>query len=101
MSQLSEKDMSYIVAAIASFPEIDKAVLFGSRAKGSARPCSDLDIAIYGLGVTFSTLAKLHWLLEEESPMPYFVDVVDYGAISNVALREHIDRVGVVIFVRA
>jgi len=93
--------LSCISAAIASFPEIDKAVLFGSRAKGTAKPYSDLDIAVFGLGVTFSTIAKLHWLLEEESPMPYFFDIVDYGTISNAELKAHIDRVGATIFARA
>lgn len=32
--------------------------------------------------------------------MPYFFDIVDYGTISNVELKRHIDRVGVTIFRR-
>ena len=34
----------------------------------------------------------------EESLLPYFVDVVIYEHITNEALREHIDRVGISIY---
>jgi predicted nucleotidyltransferase len=101
IGELSERDLSCIVDAIASFPEIEKAILFGSRAKGTAKHYSDLDIAVYGQGVTLTTVAQLHWLLEEESPLPYLFDVVDYSSIGNEELKKHIDRVGIVIFTRA
>jgi len=98
---LGDKDLAYVVTTIAGFPEIDKAVLFGSRAKGTSKPSSDLDIAVFGRHVSFSTVSQLHWLLEEESPLPYFFDIVDYNTIGNLELRNHIDRVGIVIFERA
>ena len=36
----------------------------------------------------------------DESLLPYFVDVVVYANLENEALREHIDRVGVRIYVK-
>jgi uncharacterized protein len=30
----------------------------------------------------------------EELPIPYQVDIIDYSSIDNPALKEHIDRVG-------
>ncbi len=70
---LSESDMTYIIDVIRSMEEIDKAVIFGSRAKGNYNPGSDIDLAIYGEKVTFDTLATLRAMLEEQGPLPYFL----------------------------
>lgn len=45
---LTDQDLNYIIKTIAKFDEIEKAVLFSSRAKGNYKPGSDIDIAIYG-----------------------------------------------------
>lgn len=95
---MSEPDLDYIIKAIKKFPQIKKAVLFGSRAMGNYRPGSDVDIAIYGENVTFDTLSALHGMLEEDGPLPYFFDIVDYTHLDHLELKEHIDRVGKVIF---
>lgn len=95
---LKEFDIEYIVKAIMNFSEIKKAVIFGSRAKGNYKPGSDIDIAIYGEKITFDILAKLHSALEDESPMPYLFDVVDYTHSHHKELKEHIERVGKVIY---
>jgi hypothetical protein len=39
--------------------------------------------------------------MEEDSPMPYFFDIVDYTHLANNELKEHIDRIGKVIFTRS
>lgn len=70
---LKDFDLEYIGKVLKKFSEIDKAVAFGSRAKGNYKTGSDVDIAIYGEKITFDTLARLHSELEEESPMPYFL----------------------------
>ncbi|WP_227762237.1 nucleotidyltransferase family protein [Zhaonella formicivorans] len=97
---LTKEDMVFIVSAIGQFNEIKKAVIFGSRAKGNYKPGSDVDIAIFGDGITFDTLSRLHAILEEESPMPYFFDIVDYSHLTHTELKEHIERVGKIIFER-
>ncbi len=33
-----------------------------------------------------------------ETVLPYFVDIVVYGHIKNLALKEHIDRIGICIY---
>lgn len=95
---ISDSDLDYIVSAIAKFDEIERASIFGSRAKGTHKPGSDIDIAIYGDRVNFDTISKLHALLEDESPMPYRFDIVDYTHLSHENLKSHIDRIGVPIF---
>lgn len=95
---LKEEDLNYIVTEISKFSEIKKAVIFGSRAKGNYKPGSDIDIAIFGDEVNFYVLSKLHSLLEDESPMPYFFDILDYTHTINEEIKNHIDRVGIPIY---
>lgn len=100
MFGLKEQDITDIVAAIGNFAEIEKASIFGSRAKGTYKPGSDVDIAIFGDSITFDTVSRLHGALQDQSRMPYFFDIVDYSHLTNGALKEHIARVGMIIFDR-
>lgn len=91
---LTEQQLAILDKACAHYPEIESYVIFGSRAKGNYKSGSDIDIALKGAGVTHRTLAALHSDLEDTT-LPYFVDIVAYNYISNTALKEHIDRVGI------
>jgi uncharacterized protein len=95
---LRDSDLSCIVSAIRQFEEITAAVLFGSRAKGNYQTGSDVDLAIVGDRITYSTVNQLSGWLNEESPLPYYFDIVHYNTLSDAPVREHIDRVGIVIF---
>lgn len=97
---LTDSDLNYIVDTIKGIEEIEKAVIFGSRAKGNYNPGSDVDIAIYGEQITFDTLSYLHSRLEEQGPLPFFFDIVDYSHLEHQELKEHIEKVGKVIFDR-
>lgn len=95
---LKTADLEYIILAIKSFTEIEKAVIFGSRAKGTYKTGSDIDIAIFGDGVSFTTISKLHSQLEDKSSMPYLFDIVDYTHNLHKELKEHIDQMGKLIY---
>ncbi len=97
---LLKSDLTLISSAAKQLPEIDQVILFGSRAKGSYKPGSDVDLAIKGKKLAYESAIRLASLLNEETPMPYFFDVINYDAITEPQLLEHIDRVGVVIFKR-
>ena len=51
MFGLIERDIEYIVKAMKKFNEIEKAIVFGSRAMGNYKKGSDVDIAIIGDGI--------------------------------------------------
>jgi len=97
---LRDSDLTCITDAVCQIEEIDECILFGSRAKGNYKRGSDVDLSIKGDRITFSTVSRLFGWLNEESPMPYFFDVVQYETISNPKLIEHIDRVGIPLFTR-
>ncbi len=90
---LSENDIKQISSAIKLFPEIKEVILFGSRAIGSYKPASDIDLALKG-EITLDTISGLKTLLDEGIPLPYMFDLVDYNK-SGKELKEHIDTYGV------
>ena len=97
---LSKQDLNEISDILKSFPEIEEAVLFGSRAKDNYKAGSDVDIAIKGRAIEQACISDLSYILNEESSLPYFFDIVHYDVISERELVEHIDRVGRQIYVR-
>lgn len=95
---LTTTDLEAIRSALAMVPGISRAVLFGSRALGRQKPGSDVDIALYGPGINFDSVAKLNWLLNEEGSLPYRFDVVDAEHLKHRELADHIQRVGVTLW---
>ena len=76
-----------------SFPEIDDAIIYGSRAKGNFKPSSDIDITLKGEKLTLKELNKVALMLDDLL-LPQKFDLSIYRQISNPGLIEHIDRVG-------
>ena len=96
---LSDKDLNTIALILKKFPGIQEAILFGSRAMGTFKPGSDVDMALKGQ-ITLQIVAGVKALLEEDSPMPYTFDVVDYHTIEIGTFKEHIDKYGKSIYSR-
>lgn len=87
-----------ITGAFRRFPEIRKAIIFGSRAKKKYDNGSDIDIALAGETVGFDTIVRLSGLLNEELPIPHHIDLVDLTHLKHQKLKEHIGRVGKIIY---
>jgi predicted nucleotidyltransferase len=98
---ITEKSFDLITEAIGRRPEIERAVIFGSRATGNAKHGSDIDLAIYGEKVTPATAESLSRELNERVPIPYYVDVVAYGHTDHEGLKRHIDTEGREFFRRS
>jgi predicted nucleotidyltransferase len=95
---LSDAQRQEIIQFIAAYPEVEEAILFGSRALGTYKPASDVDIALKGPGVTASLAARLKFDIEEDTYLPYFFDFVAYPTITREALKAHIDGKGVCLY---
>ena len=96
---LQDKTIEAICNVLETFPEIDRAILYGSRAKGTYRNGSDIDLTVVGNNLILHTINKLE-LEIDTLLLPYSFDISIYHHISNVDLLEHIKRVGVVFFER-
>lgn len=95
-AQLEERHLAMIRSILQRHPSVERAAIFGSRALGESDRGSDIDLALFGkideqsLGLIRSEL--------EDTTIPLFFDVLIYSAVTNDALREHIDTHGTVIF---
>jgi predicted nucleotidyltransferase len=94
---LSDATMKKIQAVLAGFPEVEKAVLYGSRAKGTFKPGSDIDLTLCGPELSFSLLARIDTALDDLL-LPYEMDLSLMSSITHPALLDHIRRVGVVLY---
>lgn len=77
---------------------LEKVVLYGSRAKGTNKPFSDVDITLIGNRLTDDDLTDVMYRLSESS-LPYFCDVSLFKNLNNPALIDHIRRRGKEIYV--
>ena len=94
---LPDEHIKIILDCIARYSEIEEAVLFGSRALGTYKPGSDVDIALKGNKVDSFLAAHLKSEIEEETTLPYFFDFVAYSKLNHKDLIKHIDKYGVVL----
>ena len=95
---LNYSELKVIEKALKSHPEVEEAVLFGSRVIGSFKEASDVDIALKGKKANTNLALRLKSYFEEETNLPYFFDFLSYSHISNKNLKNQIDKDGVVIY---
>lgn len=96
---LTDDVIGKIQKVFESNARVDKAYVFGSRAKGNYRDGSDIDIAIKGKELTFDDVLSLNVKLDDCN-LIYQIDLLDYAAIKEPVLKEHIDRVGIEFYSR-
>ena len=93
---LSRRETDLICGVLCRHPEITAAMLYGSRAKGTHRPESDVDLAIQG---DVDQLRAESIAAEmDDLPLPYRFDVQAYATIQSAALRDNIKHTGLVIY---
>jgi len=94
---LPEKLIAPLQRVLRGYPEVRQALLFGSRAKGTNRANSDIDLCLIAPDLAFTDYLQLAATLDEQL-LPYSLDLVLQHHIDNPALLEHIQRVGVVAY---
>ncbi len=94
---LSQLQFDQIIKVFSNHKEIEEVILYGSRAKGTQTPYSDIDLTILGNNINFSLQQKIEIELDDLL-LPYKFDVSLFKSIENIALVEHINRVGKVIY---
>ena len=94
---LSDIALSKLQNAFSLYADIEKVVLYGSRAKGNHKPFSDVDIALTGNAITYSKLHKLSTDIDDLL-LPYQFDISIFHKLTNPDLIDHIQRVGITIY---
>lgn len=97
MYGLKDETIVNIQNVFSSFPEVERAILYGSRAKGNFKHSSDIDITIVGSDMNLTILNQIEWKLDDLL-LPYTFDISIFHQIKNVDLIEHIERIGLLFY---
>lgn len=96
---IPEQTLAQIAMVLVRFPGVEQAILFGSRAKGTHRRGSDIDLALVGVGLDWRTIGKIETALDDV-PTPYSFSLVVFDARLDADISAHICRVGRPLFER-
>ncbi len=94
---LPETAIVAIQQVLASHPEVEAAILYGSRALGRHRPTSDIDLTLIGPAISAAAIARIDAELDDLL-LPWVIDLSALSAIRHPALLAHIERVGVELY---
>ena len=97
---LPQAAIDKLCGVFSDWPQVERVVLYGSRAKGTYRPGSDIDLTLEGTGLSLEQLLAIENQLDELL-LPWMIDLSIRDRIDNPALLEHIARVGVPFYERA
>lgn len=95
---LTDATIQSICNVLARYPQVERAILYGSRAKGTYKRGSDIDLTLQGtkeltLDVLYSILNDI-----DDLELPYTIDVSLFEDIHDPALLDHIRRRGQVFY---
>ena len=96
---LNEKNLKTVHAILMAHPSVERAIVYGSRAKGTNRSGSDIDLSLQGAELDYKELGKIAGELDESS-IPYLVDLSIYHKLDNPRFRQVIDEEGVEFYRR-
>ncbi len=97
---LPEQTTAIMRNILARYPQVEQAIIYGSRAKGTYRPGSDIDLTLIGQLLSYEDLLQIMGEFYD-SAIPYTVDVSVFDYIDDAAVRDHIERRGQVFFQRS
>jgi len=96
---LTSKTLAQISGVLFAFSHVEKALLFGSRAKGTHKPGSDIDLALMGANLDWETRAQISGALDD-LPVPYRFSLILLNERTDPEVAAHIRRVGIPLFER-
>ena len=93
-SGLTKTDIQKINSVFAGHNNIEKVILYGSRAVGTSKPYSDIDLTLVGKQISLTQLNEIENQLDELY-LPYKIDLTIFDQIENLDFLDHIKRVGI------
>jgi len=82
---LKQQEVDSIKQIFSAFPEVEKAIIYGSRAKGTYKTNSDIDLSLMGSKLTLGIVNQISWQLDDLL-LPYTFDLSNFHQINNAAL---------------
>ncbi|MGL4773432.1 MAG: nucleotidyltransferase domain-containing protein [Clostridium sp.] len=97
MFGLKDNIINQIKEVLSKYDEVERVVIFGSRATGNYKSTSDIDIAIFSNDISS---VKLNLLRDDLDMLDiiYKIDVVHFNALKKQGLINNIINDGIEIF---
>jgi predicted nucleotidyltransferase len=86
--------------ALTHHSEVKKAILYGSRAKGTHHPGSEVDLTLCGEKLDRALLTRIENELDDLL-LPHRIDLSLFETLTHPEPIDHIRRVGVTFYERA
>lgn len=96
---LSTEEIERIRSVFSNYQQVDRVLIFGSRAMGTHRLASDIDLALFGQNLDSIVLTRIEFDLDDLL-LPYTFDLCIFDKLMNPEFRDHISRVGLEFFNR-
>jgi predicted nucleotidyltransferase len=96
---IPEDSLEKLLGVISREPRVEGIVLYGSRAKGTFRSGSDIDLCLDAPDLDYPSLMRMENELDDLL-LPWKIDLAVRQRIDNLDLVSHIERVGKPLFKR-
>ncbi|WP_432822861.1 nucleotidyltransferase domain-containing protein [Trichloromonas sp.] len=90
---LAERHYAEMAQIFRRYPQIERVLIFGSRAKGTDKPWSDFDLAVIAPTLSDQNFAQL-WNEIDELPLVFKLDLLHWDRLAQVTLKEKITQEG-------
>jgi predicted nucleotidyltransferase len=94
---LSDTTIEKIKNVFSKYPELEKALIYGSRAKGNYKTGSDIDITFIGKELNKTILGKIEDEIDDLL-LPYTFDLSIFDSITNPDFIGHVNRAAQVFY---
>lgn len=96
---LTTQQRLVLLSVLAEFaPQVERVDVYGSRAAGTARPGSDVDLVLAG-PIDWKTCARIRGAFEE-SYLSMFADVAAYDLMQDGGFRDQVMATAITLFDR-
>ncbi|MFV8375482.1 nucleotidyltransferase domain-containing protein [Flavobacterium sp. LB1P62] len=96
---LNKETISKINSVFVKHSEIEKVIIYGSRAKGNFRKGSDIDLTLFGNELKDGLVGEINLEIDDLNT-PYLFDISIYNQLTSESLKDHINRVGEIFYER-
>lgn len=96
---LTDRALVLLRGLFSADPRIERAIVYGSRAKGNFRHGSDIDITLDAPGMNFDGFVRLCAAVDDLM-LPWNIDLSLLSHIDNPDLLDHIARVGKPLWIK-
>ncbi|MGB8517123.1 MAG: nucleotidyltransferase domain-containing protein [Gallionella sp.] len=94
---LSDSILNDLRRVFAAYPEIEQVLIFGSRANGTFKDGSDIDLAVFAQTMSEARFTQL-WNALDALPLIFKMDVLHWDTLANQRLKDKISITGQLIY---